>query len=68
MEFMLLAKVGVIIDTVVKAGYVFAGSYIVRTGIRYYKDYKGYVEQESRGEINGIAITYGNQATKAKNF
>lgn len=50
MEFMLLAKVSVIIDTVVKAGYVFAGSYIVRTGIRYYQDYVGYIEQEKKRE------------------
>ena len=46
MEFALLMKVGLIIDTIVKIGYAFAGSYIVRTGIRYYKDYKYYTEQE----------------------
>jgi hypothetical protein len=46
MEFLLLAKVGMIIDGVVKAGYIFAGSYLVRTGVKYVKDYKESVAKE----------------------
>lgn len=46
MEFWLLTKIGIAIDIIVKAGYVLAGSYVARTGYRYYKDYKYYVEQE----------------------
>ena len=49
MEFLLLAKVGMVIDGIVKAGYVLAGSYFVRTGVRYVKDYKESVEKENLG-------------------
>jgi hypothetical protein len=46
MEFLLLAKVGLVIDTVVKVGYAFAGSYIVRIGFKYVQDYKESVANE----------------------
>jgi len=46
MDFMLLAKVGMIIDGIVKGGYAIAGVYLVKTGWRYYTDYKQYLEQE----------------------
>jgi hypothetical protein len=46
MEFLLLAKVGMIIDGVVKAGYCLAGGYFVRTGVKYVKDYKTSIENE----------------------
>ena len=50
MEFLLLAKVGFVIDTIVKAGYVVAGSYAVRTAIRYVADYKVSVANENEVE------------------
>lgn len=40
MEFVLLAKVGMIIGTIVKSGYVVAGGYFVKTAIRYIDDYR----------------------------
>jgi hypothetical protein len=46
MEFMLLAKVGMIIDGVVKGGYILAGSYFVRTAVKYVQDYKESVAKE----------------------
>jgi hypothetical protein len=46
MEFLLLAKVGMVIDGIVKAGYVLAGSYFVRTGVKYVQDYRASVEKE----------------------
>lgn len=48
MEFLLLAKIGAIVDTVVKIGYGIAGMYAVKTGVRYYQDYKYSVEQEEK--------------------
>lgn len=39
-EYLLLAKVGIIIGGIVKAGYIFAGGIMVRTGIRYFHDYQ----------------------------
>jgi len=49
MEMLLLAKVGLVIDGVVKCGYLLAGSYLVRTGVKYVQDYKLSVANE-RGE------------------
>jgi hypothetical protein len=46
MEFVLLAKVGMVINGIVKLGYAFAGSYFVRTAVRYVSDYKESVEKE----------------------
>jgi hypothetical protein len=46
MEFALLMKVGMIIDGIVKVGYILAGSYVVRTGVKYVQDYKTSVEKE----------------------
>ena len=46
MEYVLLAKIGMIIGGVVKSGYVLAGSYFLRTGVQYVKDYKESVENE----------------------
>lgn len=40
MEFVLLAKVGMVISTIVKSGYVVAGGYFVKTAIRYIDDYR----------------------------
>ncbi len=46
MEFILLYKIGVVVDIVVKAGYTLAGVYVLRTGVKYVKDYKYYAEKE----------------------
>lgn len=48
MEFWLLAKVGMIINSIVYSGYAVAGGYIVKTGIRYFQDYK---EAIARDEV-----------------
>ena len=49
MEFLILAKIGMIINGIVWAGYTVAGGYAVKTGIRYVKDYKESVENEKMG-------------------
>lgn len=41
-----LALVGVFIKYAVLSGYGLAGSYVVRTGVQYVKDYKESVEKE----------------------
>lgn len=41
-----LALVGVFIKYAVWGGYSLAGSYVVRTGVQYYKDYVENVERE----------------------
>lgn len=46
MEYILLAKVGVIINGIVKLGYCIAGGYFVKTGLKYVSDYKESIEQE----------------------
>lgn len=46
MEFWLLTKIGVAVDLVVKVGYAIVGGYVLKTGVRYYQDYKISVEQE----------------------
>ncbi|WP_186321355.1 hypothetical protein [Bacillus sp. FJAT-22090] len=46
MEYELLAKVGFAISLIVKGGYAFAGSYIVRIGIKYVGDYKNAIANE----------------------
>lgn len=51
MEYILLAKIGAVVDVVVKIGYGIAGMYAVRTGVRYYNDYKYSVEQEEKEVI-----------------
>lgn len=50
MEFLLLAKVGMVIDGIVKGGYLLAGSYFVRVACKYATDYKESVAKE-KGEI-----------------
>ena len=50
MEFVLLAKVGMVIDTIVRSGYVLAGSYFVKTVVRYINDYKESVANDK--EVN----------------
>ena len=47
MEFLLLAKVGMIIDLVIKGGYAVAGSYAVKTCVRYVQDYKESIAREN---------------------
>ncbi|MCR4362165.1 hypothetical protein JDW21_18690 [Bacillus subtilis] len=47
MEFWLLTKVGIVVKTAVWAGYGLAGSYVVRTCIRYVQDYKESVAREN---------------------
>ncbi len=54
MEYLLLAKVGMFIDLIVKAGYFIAGTYVVRTGIKYVEDYRHYSQQdilEAKNEV-----------------
>jgi hypothetical protein len=46
MEFLLLAKVGMVIEGIVRAGYVLAGSYFLKTGAIYVRDYKDSIEKE----------------------
>jgi len=46
MEFWLLAKVGMVVDFIVKTGYAVAGGYVLRTCVRYYQDYRASIEQE----------------------
>lgn len=41
-----LAMVGLLIKGMVWCGYGLAGSYVVRTGVRYVKDYKESVSRE----------------------
>jgi len=54
MEYVLLYKVGLVVNAVVKLGYAFAGSYIVRTGFRYVSDYKDSVANEKEMESDGV--------------
>jgi len=46
MEFLLLAKIGMLVNVVTTSGYVVAGGYLVRTGIQYITDYKQSIERE----------------------
>lgn len=46
MEYVLLYKLGLAINVVVKTGYAVVGMYVVGTGYRYYKDYRYFEEQE----------------------
>lgn len=46
MEYVILTKVGMVIGAIVKGGYILAGSYFVKTGIKYISDYKDSVEKE----------------------
>jgi len=46
MEYVLLMKVGFIIDTIVRIGYGIAGGYFVKTGIKYVQDYKESISKE----------------------
>ena len=45
-EFWLLAKVGMIVQTAVNAGYLLAGGYAIRTGYTYVQDYRDSVARE----------------------
>lgn len=47
-EFALLAKVGMVINGIVYSGYALAGSYFVKTIIRYAQDYKDSIAKEGR--------------------
>lgn len=49
MEYILLTKVGFVIDMIVKIGYGVAGSYFVKTGIKYIQDYKDSVAKDKVG-------------------
>lgn len=46
MEVELLTKIGYAISLFVNGGYVIAGSYLVKTGFRYFSDYKESVDKE----------------------
>ena len=46
MEFMLLAKVGMIVKGIVWSGYGLASSYVVKTGVKYVQDYRESVARE----------------------
>lgn len=46
MEIALLVKVGMFINALVKGGYCLAGTYLVKTGVRYVQDYKDSVAKE----------------------
>jgi hypothetical protein len=46
MEYLLLAKVGMVISGLVKSGYVVAGGYFVKTAMTYYNDYKDSIANE----------------------
>lgn len=46
MEYVLLYKVGVIVNVVVKTGYLVAGGYFVKTAMRYISDYRDSVSNE----------------------
>lgn len=46
MELALLVKVGMIMEGIIRAGYLLAGSYVLRTGVKYIKDYKHSIEKE----------------------
>jgi hypothetical protein len=50
MEFLLLAKVGMVINGIVTGGYCLAGGYLVKTGIKYYQDYKEAIARDK--EVN----------------
>ena len=45
MEVDVLTKIGLVINWIVGGGYAFAGSYVVRIGLSYFKDYKDYEEE-----------------------
>ncbi|MFS0905774.1 hypothetical protein AB3N02_22260 [Priestia aryabhattai] len=45
-EFVILAKVGMVIKGIVTGGYCLAGSYLVRTGFVYVRDYKDSIRRE----------------------
>lgn len=47
MEFVLLAKIGMVIKGIVWSGYGIAGTYFGATAVRYVKDYKESVEREN---------------------
>jgi hypothetical protein len=49
MEYVLLAKVAIVVNAFIKSGYLLAGSYFVKTGIRYISDYKDSVAKEKAG-------------------
>lgn len=50
MEYVVLYKVGLIMNAIVKTGYTIVGVYIVGTGYRYYKDYKHFSKQDKLGD------------------
>lgn len=45
-EFALLMFVGKIVNSIVIGGYTLAGSYFVRVGVRYVKDYRESIAKE----------------------
>lgn len=51
MEYAILAKFIMVMNTLVKSGYAIAGGYLVKTGIIYVKDYKESVEKERSESI-----------------
>lgn len=46
MDYELLTRVGNVIGLFVNGGYVLAGSYFARVGVRYFTDYKDSVANE----------------------
>jgi len=46
MEFVILTKIGYVIDVMVKLGYAVAGGYTVKTAVRYVRDYRDSVATE----------------------
>lgn len=47
MEFWLLVKLGIAINTAINAGYAVAGGYLIRIGYQYYTDYKEAISREN---------------------
>lgn len=47
MEFLLLAKVGMVVNAIVNGGYCLAGGYFIKTAITYIKDYKESVARDN---------------------
>lgn len=53
MEYLLLAKIGMGINVIVKTGYVVAVGYFAKTALRYVSDYKESVSNESVSNEGG---------------
>jgi len=49
MEFVILAKVGMVVNWIANGGYVLAGGIFLKTIVKYTKDYKESVANEKDG-------------------